>query len=138
MGSQWENISIIWATAREGAIQMRKKNYKGRCEKRTLSKCKGVFRSYDILQTKYADILAEDPEVSEIRCNVLMEGLDIGEYTSDFVCTRTDGTVFVRECTYRKNLTRAQTMKLLDSSQRYWHSLGIHDWKLVIDAKHDN
>lgn len=113
---------------------MRKKKFKGRCEKRSLSKCEGIFRSYDILQSKYADVLEEDPNVKAFQCNVLMEGLDIGEYTSDFVCTRADGTVFVRECTYRKNLVRAQTINLLAASQKYWHSRGIYDWKLVIDA----
>lgn len=36
---------------------MRKKNYKGRCEKRILPKCKTVFKSYDPIQNAYADIL---------------------------------------------------------------------------------
>lgn len=36
---------------------MRKKGYKGRCEKRTLSKCKEVCRTYDAIQYSYADIL---------------------------------------------------------------------------------
>lgn len=33
---------------------MRKKNYKGRCQKRTLSKSKEVCRFYDAIQSKYA------------------------------------------------------------------------------------
>lgn len=117
---------------------MRKKKFKGRCEKRLLSKCEGVFRSYDILQSKYADMLVTDPDVKSFQCNVLMDGLEIGEYTSDFVCTRVDGTVFIRECTYRKNLTRAQTINLLSASQKYWYARGIYDWKLVIDAQDDD
>lgn len=28
---------------------MRKQDYKGRCEKRQLSKCEGIFKSYDKL-----------------------------------------------------------------------------------------
>ena len=113
---------------------MRKKNYKGRCEKRSLSKCKNVFRAYDDLQSKFADILAEDETVAEIRCNVLMKEFEIGEYTTDFVCTRTDGSIFVRECVYRKLLNRQKTIELLDASQQYWYGQGITDWKLVVDA----
>ena len=36
---------------------MRKKNFKGRCEKRILSKCERLFKSYDPIQNAYADIL---------------------------------------------------------------------------------
>ena len=114
---------------------MRKKGYRGvRCEKRTIPKCKGVCRTYDELQSKYADVLAADDTVAEIRCNVLMQGLDIGEYTTDFVCSRTDGTVFVRECVYRRLLNRRKTIEMLDASQRYWYGQGICDWKIVTDA----
>ena len=45
---------------------MRKKNYKGRCEKRILPKCKTVFKSYDPIQNAYADILESNPDVVEI------------------------------------------------------------------------
>ena len=34
---------------------MRKKNFKGRCEKRILSKCERLFKSYDPIQNAYAD-----------------------------------------------------------------------------------
>lgn len=59
---------------------MRKKNYKGRCEKRTLSKCQDICRTYDLIQSAYADELQTDSNIAEIRCNVLLDGLDIGEY----------------------------------------------------------
>jgi len=49
---------------------MRKKNYKGRCEKRVLSKCIGICRTYDALQYAYADLLEENEEVKEFQCNV--------------------------------------------------------------------
>ena len=62
---------------------MRKKNYKGRCEKRKLSKCKSVCKTYDALQYAYADMLEADNDIVEIRCNVQLEGMD---YTSDFLC----------------------------------------------------
>ena len=68
--------------------RMRKRNFKGRCEKRTIGKCTEVCRTYDAIQYAYADLLQASDEVKEIRCNVLLDGLDVGEYTSDFVCTK--------------------------------------------------
>ncbi len=70
---------------------MRKKNFKRRCEKRMIGKCQEVCRTYDAIQYVYADLLQASEEVKEIKCNVLLDGLDVGEYTSDFVCTKTDG-----------------------------------------------
>lgn len=114
---------------------MRKKNFKGRCEKRTLSKCQGICRTYDSIQYAYADILQNCDDVLEIRCNVLLNGLELGEYTSDFVCVKTDRDLMVRECVQRKHLTKPLTMKLLDASREYWLSHGITDWGLVIDEE---
>lgn len=114
---------------------MRKKNYKGRCEKRTLSKCKEVCKTYDAIQAAYAEVLQECDEVKEIRCNVLLDGLEIGEYTSDFVCVKPDGDLMVRECVFRKFLMKPMTVKLLDASKQYWQNHGVSDWGLVIDAE---
>lgn len=114
---------------------MRKKGYKGRCEKRTLSKCKGVCRTYDAIQAAYAEMLQANDEVKEIRSNVLLDGLTEGEYTSDFVCVKADGDLLVRECVFRKFLTKPMTVKLLDASREYWLSHGVSDWGIVIDAE---
>ena len=59
---------------------MRKKGYKGRCEKKNLSKSMDVCRSYDAIQSVYADILQQDENIQEIRCNVLLDGLSEGDY----------------------------------------------------------
>ncbi len=114
---------------------MRKKNFKGRCEKRMIGKCSDVCRTYDAIQNAYADLLQESEEVKEIRCNVLLDGLDVGEYTSDFVCTKTDGDLMVRECVFRKFLMKPLTVKLLDASREYWIRHGVTDWGLVIDEE---
>lgn len=53
---------------------MRKKNYKGRCEKLSVSKSKDVCRMYSELQKKYLYKLQDNEHIREIRCNVLMEG----------------------------------------------------------------
>lgn len=67
---------------------MRKKNFKGRCEKRVIAKCYEVCRTYDAIQYAYADVLQASNDVKEIRCNVPLDGLELGEYTSDFVSSR--------------------------------------------------
>lgn len=114
---------------------MRKKGYKGRCEKRILSKSKDVCRLYDEIQTRYADILQNCEDVREIRCNVLLDGLSEGEYMSDFVCVKADSDLMVRECVYRKYLTKPMTVRLLDVSRKYWLKHGVSDWGIVTDAE---
>jgi hypothetical protein len=118
-----------------GFARMRKKNFKGRCEKRMIGKCTEVCRTYDAIQYAYADLLQASDDVKEIRCNVSLDGLDIGEYTSDFLCTKTDGDLMVRECVFRKFLTKPLTVKLLDVSREYWIRHGVTDWGLVIDEE---
>ncbi len=115
--------------------RMRKKNFKGRCEKRVIGKCSEVCRTYDAIQYAYADLLQKNDEIKEIRCNVLLDGLDVGEYTSDFVCTKKDGDLMVRECVFRKFLMKPLTVKLLDASREYWIRHGVTDWGLVIDEE---
>lgn len=114
---------------------MRKKNYKGRRITRKLSKCLTIFKAYDNVQNAYADVLENDSLVATIQCNVQFEDPELSEYTSDFVCTKTDGSVFVRECMYRKNVLRERSIKLLNASQAYWFKRGVIDWKVVIDAE---
>ena len=116
-------------------LQMRKKNFKGRCEKRVIDKCSEVCRTYDAIQYAYADVLQKEDEIREIRCNVLLDGLEEGEYTSDFVCVRADSDLMVRECVYRKYLTKPLTVRLLDASREYWLKHGVSDWGLVIDEE---
>lgn len=62
---------------------MRKKNFKSRCEKRTISKCEEVCRTFAPIQYACSDVLQASENLKVIRCNVPMHGL---EYTFDFVC----------------------------------------------------
>lgn len=119
----------------KGNRTVRRKNYKGRCEKRVLGKSTEVCRLYDEIQALYANRLQDCEEIKEIRCNVLLEGLEVGDYTSDFVCVKSDGDLMVRECVYRKFLTKPMTVKLLDASRNYWLNHGVTDWGLVIDEE---
>lgn len=114
---------------------MRKKNYKGRCEKRSVSKCQSVCRIYDPIQSRYLDMLQESEDVIEIRCNVLLDGNEAGEYMTDFVCVKESGDLMVRECVQRKYLTKPMTVKALDLSREYWLHHGVSDWGLVIDEE---
>ncbi len=114
---------------------MRKKNYKGRCEKRSLVKCPEVCRTYNDIQYAYADVLQANENIKEFRCNIPLDGLSVGEYTSDFVCVKSDGDMMVRECVYRKLLTKPLTVKLLDESRLYWLRHGITDWGLVVNEE---
>ena len=114
---------------------MRKKNFKGRCEKRVIPKCSEVCRTYDAIQYAYADLLQADSNIKEIRCNVLSDGLEEGDYTSDFVCVKVNGDLMVRECVFRKYLMKPLTVKLLDASRDYWLRHGVTDWGLVIDEE---
>ncbi len=111
---------------------MRKKNYKGRCEKRTISKCEEVCRTFDSIQYAYADVLQASEEIKEIRCNVSLDG---EEYTSDFVCVKSNGDLLVRECVDRRFLTKPLTVKLLDVSRLYWLRRGVTDWGLVVNEE---
>lgn len=113
---------------------MRKKSFKGRCEKRMLSKC-SICRTYDPIQTSYAEILENDPDIVEIQCNVILEDLEDGVYMSDFLCTKTNNEKMVRECVQRKHLMKPLTVKLLDISRDYWLEQGIEDWGLVINEE---
>ena len=114
---------------------MIKKNFKGRSRKWKLEKCKDVMRAYSDIQAASAERLDKGDEVKEFQCNVLLDGLEEGEYTSDFLCVKADGDFMVRECVERKFLMKPRTVKLLDASKNYWLRHGVKDWGLVIDAE---
>ena len=113
---------------------MKKRNYKGKCEKRKVSKCKEECRTYNLIQYAYVDVLEKRKDVVEIKCNVpvLLEGQE-EEYTTDLVCVLESGEPMVRETVYRKLLTKPLTMRLLDMSRKYWARLGVKDWGIVLD-----
>ena len=114
---------------------MRKKGYKGRCEKRMLSKCEGICRTYHPIQSVYADQLEADPAVKTFQCNVLLEDLPMGAYTTDFLCTMQDDSLRVRECVPREHLMKPMNIKLMEASRKYWRNKGVSDWKIVTNAE---
>ena len=134
----WEKDAVfgkIFGEKRQEMARVLKKNFKGRCTKRVLKKCKDVVRTYNEIQTSYADVLEQNEEITEFQCNVILDGLDIGDYSTDFLCVKKDGDLMVRECVERRYLMKPMTVKLLDASREYWYSHGVTDWGLVIDEE---
>lgn len=113
---------------------MRKKNYKGRCEKKLLNKCRLHCKTYDAIQSVYVERLDKDPDVVEIRCNVELDTDDTRDYMTDVVAILSNGEIRVRECVFQNVLGKPMTMKLLDLSQSYWQRRGVTDWGVVVDA----
>ncbi len=122
---------------RRKEISMKKINYKGRCEKRKVSKCEDVCRTYSKIQSAFVDVLENDDEVVSFECNVRLNGVAGDMYTTDFVAKKTDGSKMVRECVWRVNLQKPSYSKLLDISRNYWLSKGVEDWGIVIEKKED-
>lgn len=117
---------------------MRRKNIKDRCEKNHFDKCPDVCKTYDAVQTAYAKKLQKRVSISEFRYNVpfeVEEGDELERYTSDFICVKDDGEIMVRECLWRKNITRPKVARLLDASKDYWFKHGVTDWGLVVDEE---
>ena len=104
---------------------MRKKNYKGaKVSKRVVAKCEGVCRTYDAIQYAYANLLSETEEVKSFQVNVLLQGLEEGAYTSDFVIAKADGNLMCEQkASYKANDTKAFgcKQKLLEVP---WYSFG--------------
>lgn len=98
---------------------MRKKNYKGaKCTKRYVNKCGDVCKTYDAIQYAYANLLSETEEVKSFQVNVLLQGLEEGAYTSDFVITKADGNLIVSECVSRKASYKANDNKAFGCKQK--------------------
>ena len=114
---------------------MRPLKIKDRCTKKKLKKSDEVIRTYDKIQTAYAEILDRNENIKSIQCNVPLEDLDEGEFTTDFLCTKADGDLMVRECVFRKKLSLPRTCKLLDLSRDYWTKRGVTDWGIVIEQE---
>ena len=112
---------------------MRKKNFKGRCEKQSLDKFVTICKTYEPIQSAYANILVENKDISEVRCNVVLDG-ECAEYMTDFVCTKINGDLMVRECISIRLLEKPLSMKLMDMSRTYWLRHGVSDWGIVVDA----
>ena len=114
---------------------MKKVNYKGRCEKRRVSKCEDICRTYSKIQSAMVDALENDEEIVSFECNVRLRGIADDQYSTDIVAKKTDGSTMVRECVWRINLQKPSFARLLDYSRNYWLSKGVEDWGIVIEKE---
>lgn len=67
---------------------MRNTNSKVRCEKRQLSKCKEVVKTYTDLQYAFADMLEKDAIIKEFVCNYPLSDFPLtdGKYRLYILC----------------------------------------------------
>ena len=79
------------------------------------------------------DVLSTSNEIKSFRVNVELEE----DYTSDFVCTKLNGDLMVRECISRQYLIKPMNARLLDLSRGYWLRHGVTDWGIVIEKGED-
>lgn len=104
--------------------------------KKKLNKISGFFRVHGELALKFGEELDKKEDIIEIKANCSLEDFELGDnYTTDFVCTKANEELMVRECVYKKNLIKPSTIKLLDASLNYWRSRGVEDWGIVLDAQ---
>ena len=123
---------VLFLGEQRKEFRVRKKDYKGRCTKVASSKSETACRLYDDLMIAYLRNLEEESDIISIQTNVPLDGMD---FTSDFLCQQEGGDFIVRECVYRKYLTKPMTAQLLDTSRTYWLKHGIYDWGVVVDAQ---
>lgn len=117
---------------------MRPLHFKGRCVKRSLSKCEEPVRTFDKVQTAYADVLERDADIYSYQCNVHLVDFGEKEMTTDFVCVKQNGEIAVRECLYRKQLLLPRMCRLLDASRAYWKKRGVYAWAIVIEELNED
>ena len=119
---------------------MRNKGAKVAILKLSLDKCEGTCITYSKIQYEYAKKLNDDKNIIKIRANIELEAFHDEKYpnrvyTSDFICTKKNGEIMVRECIDRKSINRPMMIRLLDESKKYWRDHGVSDWGSVVNAK---
>ena len=57
------------------------------------------------------------------------------QWSSDFYIRRADGTAAVRELVSAADLTKRAEVEKLELSRRYWASLGVNNWMVVITGQ---
>ena len=117
---------------------MHNSNSRVKTYKKKLNKCKKIFYAFSEFQYWYGNYLDMDQDIVEIRPNIKLVGCDISDgkdYTTDFVCVKTNGEILVRECVEKLKLLKPMTCKLLDLSRNYWLSKGVEDWGVVVGEK---
>mgnify|MGYP002334501955 FL=1 len=121
LGKDWRKINVFQAFGDSGMRFWEKK----RCDNPDFGR----------IMSDLGTFLGKEDSIIEFQCNVMLSGLEAGEYSSDFVCEKQNGDLMVRECVERRFLKKPMTVKLLDASREYWTRRGITDWGIVTDEE---
>ena len=117
---------------------MRKFKNKGKCVKVKSSKSKETCKLFDEISIQYLKVLEQNEDIIEIQSNVRLIAVEGDEFCSDFVCLKSNNELMVRECVYRKHLSKPLTITRLDISMNYWNSRGVIDFGIVIEKGEEN
>ena len=121
LGKDWRKINVFQVFGDSGMRFWEKK----RCDNPV----------FGWILSDLGTFLGKEDSIIEFQCNVMLSGLEAGEYSSDFVCEKQNGDLMVRECVERRFLKKPMTVKLLDASREYWTRRGITDWGIVTDEE---
>lgn len=121
LGKDWRKINVFQVFGDSGMRFWEKK----RCDNPVFGR----------IMSDLGTFLGKEDSIIEFQCNVMLSGLEAGEYSSDFVCEKQNGDLMVRECVERRFLKKPMTVKLLDASREYWTRRGITDWGIVTDEE---
>ena len=121
LGKDWRKINVFQVFGDSGMRFWEKK----RCDNPVFGR----------IMSDLGTFLGKENSIIEFQCNVMLSGLEAGEYSSDFVCEKQNGDLMVRECVERRFLKKPMTVKLLDASREYWTRRGITDWGIVTDEE---
>ena len=103
LGKDWCKINVFQAFGDSGMWFCEKK----RCDNPVFGR----------IMSDLGTFLGKEDSIIEFQCNVMLSGLEAGEYSSDFVCKKQNGDLMVRECVERRFLKKPMTVKLLDASR---------------------
>lgn len=109
-------------------------------------KCLKMIITYSTWARDYAKWLEHEPCVDTYEANIPLNmqrfkyipaiGIrsEYFDYTwmTDFKITTTDGRVLIRELATKSQLQRRMFVERLEFSRRYWKTLDISEWKIVI------
>ena len=106
LGKDWRKINVFQVLGDSGMRFWEKK----RCDNPVFGR----------IMSDLGTFLGKEDSIIEFQCNVMLSGLEAGEYSSDFVCEKQNGDLMVRECVERRFLKKPMTVKLLDASRECW------------------
>lgn len=88
-------------------------------------------KNFEVKSYKTCELL-DIEQYTQIPTIGLRKSILQGTWTTDFVIHLQDGNTAIRELSYRRDFLRMMNLQKLEFSRRYWASLGIMDWKIIL------